>query len=209
MPPYIVPVDDDMNMFDHSSSYGCDNFVDEFILCLEEELQSGIIVRSSNRQAQPAQTQPDEKIVLVDDTPRTPTHTKTRIRRRPSHGSSCGSQSSSSCSSSSPAQTALQEQDELLEVSVYLGDDLEDHENDDASNSLNISLCEMCLDENDEEDLLLKALLNSDCVKREVEDNVLLNKLEAEKKHSMRSTLTGGILSLSSSIVGFMNVALQ
>jgi hypothetical protein len=272
MLPYIVPVDDDMIMFDHIGSYGSDNFMDQFILCLEEELQSGLSVRSSTRQARPPQTkiEADEKIVSVDTTRRTPTRTNTRTRRRPSHSRSCGSQSSSSSSSSSlgggnkstrslrsreptiadflkatgqnmedisfsdlrkytdrnfvrlaekwgdsaAAQNVLQEeeqqQDELLvEVSVYLDDDLEHHENDDASNSLDISLCENSLNENDEEDLLLKALLNSDCVKREVEGTMSMSNLEAEEEHSMRSTLTGGILSLGRSIVGFMNIALQ
>jgi hypothetical protein len=56
-----------------------------------------------------------------------------------------------------------QEEEEMLEVSAYLDDDHEDFDDNKIYDFLYLSLCELSFDEEEEEDLLLKASLNSDC----------------------------------------------
>jgi hypothetical protein len=73
-----------------------------------------------------------------------------------------------------------QEEDELLEVNACLDDGHEDFDDSNVYDPLDLSLCEMSFDEEEEEDLLLKASLNSDCARLEVEDIMLLSRLEAE-----------------------------
>jgi hypothetical protein len=81
-----------------------------------------------------------------------------------------------------------QEEEELLEVSAYLDDDHEDFDDNHVYDPLDLSLCEMSFDEEEEEDLLLKASLNSDCARLEVEGIMLLSQLEAEQDHMSGSS---------------------
>jgi hypothetical protein len=81
-----------------------------------------------------------------------------------------------------------QEEDELLEVNACLDDGHEDFDDSNVYDPLDLSLCEMSFDEEEEEDLLLKASLNSDCARLEVEGIMLLSQLEAEQDHMSSSS---------------------
>jgi hypothetical protein len=81
-----------------------------------------------------------------------------------------------------------QEEEELLEFSAYLDDDLDDLYDSNVYDPLYLSLCEMSFDEEEEEDLLLKASLNSGCARLEDEGSMLLSQLEAEQDHTSRSS---------------------
>jgi hypothetical protein len=80
------------------------------------------------------------------------------------------------------------EEEELLEVSAFLDDDHEDCGVNDDNDPLDLSLCEMSFCKEEEEDLLFKASLNSDCARLEVEGIMLLSELEAEHEHMSSRT---------------------
>jgi hypothetical protein len=101
MPPFIV--DNDISMIMCNDSDNDENDMDRFIMSLEEELKSGIIVGASTPQLTPTvfiETGTLEEILAVDATPR---RLPSRIRRGSSDrycvSVSSGGQCSSPCSS--------------------------------------------------------------------------------------------------------------